>query len=427
MDNLLAYMFTYRVESISAYINYDLTDPQIDLADNNTPLNLQTDFGNNNGTLEASEDISMKQYLAMQAFDETHSLSYFPPTLGYQAGIYMFHFEYTSPENPTDTSDYALQNVQETSIQPYQSETGRLEDYNDFASELAILEMPVTTSNELLAVVRAGAKPIFTLEDSSAELVYETAKDVLRDIIDDGMTDYEKMLAIYDWVSYNVVYDIYVYEESIAGVDMQDYKVFYLEGVFLDGLAVCDGIAKSISLLGNMEGIRTIKINGDIGSENSGSGHAWNKVYLDISGGGQQWYVIDATWGDIKAEDEFEINHEYLSRSYFLVQDSDIETTHFASSKFNPETIYHYDFYEHEQYYYGYDLVMDSVAEVEHLISYMDANMIEAMEVTQADGFSLQVAYDIAVGNVTFENVITYYTDALNGGGGHYIIMLNYE
>ncbi len=57
----------------------------------------------------------------------------------------------------------------------------------------------------------------------------------------------------------------------------------------------------------------------------------------------------------------------------------------------------------------------------------MDANMIEAMEVTQADGFSLQVAYDIAVGNVTFENVITYYTDALNGGGGHYIIMLNYE
>ena len=58
----------------------------------------------------------------------------------------------------------------------------------------------VYNSEELWWVVEHGYRPIFPIEGSVAEEIYEQAKDVLRSIIYKGMSDYEKALAIYEYV-----------------------------------------------------------------------------------------------------------------------------------------------------------------------------------------------------------------------------------
>ncbi len=152
--------------------------------------------------------------------------------------------------------------------------------------------MYVGTSNELYLAVAMGYKPLFPEggKTTVAETIYLSARGILQSIIADTMTQQEKALAIYEWLSLNVTYDYKI--ASVAGSngykDINAYNSFYLEGVFIDGLAVCDGIAKAYNLLCNMEGIISMKVVG----EANNIGHAWNTVFLD-----GKWYAVDATWG----------------------------------------------------------------------------------------------------------------------------------
>ena len=43
--------------------------------------------------------------------------------------------------------------------------------------------------------------------------------------------------------------------------------------------------------------------------------YSWNRIFLD-AGEGERWYIVDATWADLKFS-----NVEYLSHNYFLVND----------------------------------------------------------------------------------------------------------
>ena len=67
--------------------------------------------------------------------------------------------------------------------------------------------MVAITSEQLFQVVQAGYKPVFIGDYSSAEMLYNIACDVLREIINDNMSDMQKVIAIYEWVCYNNVYD----------------------------------------------------------------------------------------------------------------------------------------------------------------------------------------------------------------------------
>lgn len=179
------------------------------------------------------------------------------------------------------------------------SKVGRSEDYDDFAINNAELSAVVYYSEELYLAVERGVRPV-PVEGTNAYTIYEKAKEVLRHIIDDNMSDYQKVHAIYDWVANKAVYDDAL-ADAINSTKPSDpeYDKFYsvrslfLEGVFLDGVAVCNGYAKAISLLCGIEGIPCYKIKGGSG----GSAyygypqHAWNKVYV-----GGEWYVMDSTW-----------------------------------------------------------------------------------------------------------------------------------
>ena len=161
----------------------------------------------------------------------------------------------------------------------------------------------VTYTDELYLAVERGVRPL-PAAGSAADTVYDLARDVLRKICTDDMTDEQKAHAIYDWIMWKVAYDT----PATRGSGGEDYSAYYLEGVFADGktpiggvvyepYAVCDGMSKAYSLLCNMEGVPCVRVVGTAGSSaDDAGGHAWNKVF--VNGG---WYVVDCTWGDAVA------------------------------------------------------------------------------------------------------------------------------
>ena len=153
--------------------------------------------------------------------------------------------------------------------------------------------MAVYNSEELWWALEHNYLPVFPTENSKAELFFERAKMILRDIITDDMTDYEKVLAIFDYLVDNVAYDYSAYSR----IDDASYKnvCYYLEGVFERGMAVCDGKSKAFVLLCSIEGIECLR---DFGSgAGDGVGHAWNYVKIE-----DRWYLVDTTAADSTQE-----------------------------------------------------------------------------------------------------------------------------
>ena len=186
--------------------------------------------------------------------------------------------------------------------------------FDDFPIEQRTKTAVVSTSDQLFFAVEQGYKPQ-PVPGSAAERIYEKALDVCRTYIDDDMTDAEKVHVIYDWMGKNVVYD-YSAADEMSGVSVNSdaynvfykYNCFFLEGVFDDGVAVCNGIAKAVTLLCGIEDITCLKA----GGTSRGVKHAWNKVHVD-----GVWYVVDSTWSNVRAGgDTVEMfDHDYLMLS----------------------------------------------------------------------------------------------------------------
>lgn len=163
----------------------------------------------------------------------------------------------------------------------------RNSSFDDFNINKVKNEISVSTSNQLVYVLEHGYKPN-PVKNSVAEKIYNKAKSVLKQICNDSMTDFEKIKAIYDWMILNVQYDNNAANNSNVLENWYNYDAWYPEGVFFNNKAVCDGISKSLLILARIENIATIRV----GGKHNGSGHAWNKVFIDGF-----WYGIDATHG----------------------------------------------------------------------------------------------------------------------------------
>lgn len=278
--------------------------------------------------------------------------------------------------------------------------------YNDFVSDKQFLYDDVESSEELYWAVENKITPI-PKSGSRAETIYNKAKTVLNSIISDEMTDYEKVVSIFDWICANTKYDYYALESNAYEYAAATLTpVYYLEGVFMTGYAVCDGFSKAFSLMCNMEGIDAIRIVGtawtgayDVFGNKEYGGHAWNKVKLDkdptdiVDG---QYYLVDITWTTFLnyyivteyGTSYVQYDKEVASHSYFLVGDSDVVETHepfVAREKFlRYSAIDNYNYYENTFFTYNnetYDLVIDSVEDMTPLFYYLFSENIETFEI----------------------------------------------
>ncbi|MDR2355327.1 MAG: hypothetical protein LBE16_03935 [Clostridiales Family XIII bacterium] len=114
--------------------------------------------------------------------------------------------------------------------------------------------------------------------------------------------DYDKALAIHDWVAGNIYYD---HDEAAAGTGTR-YEGKTALGALRLGRAVCEGYAKMTAALLRAAGIPAkfvygyaLGIDGNewpsdtpedaLGPDDSN--HAWNEAFID-----GRWVIIDATW-----------------------------------------------------------------------------------------------------------------------------------
>ncbi|MBR1891316.1 MAG: InlB B-repeat-containing protein [Clostridia bacterium] len=163
----------------------------------------------------------------------------------------------------------------------------RDDDYDDFKINSFTKTQNIRSIYEL-ENLPFGVRPTFLDTSSTQYVVYEKAKAALKEIASDKMSDYQKVVAIYDYLALNITYDHVVAELSGS---LGGYSCFTTFGALVENVAVCDGIAGAFRLMCVIEGIECQEIVGYALTDSSAGGHAWNKVKV-----GGTWYGVDATW-----------------------------------------------------------------------------------------------------------------------------------
>lgn len=234
------------------------------------------------------------------------------------------------------------------------------DDYNDFKINNIGKQITVSNSEQLVWVLENGYRPNCV---GDAAVVYNQAKQILRNICSDEMRDIEKLQAIYKWLALNVSYDQEAYRKLTDGLisdeEANTYDAWYVEGVFNHHKAVCEGYAKTLLIMAKMEGIPTICV--------SGNGHMWNRVYL-----GSAWYGIDATHGDLSISNR---SHEIFTNAAFLFTDEYKSNLGYTATNYidfaATTTINAYKYIKFNYHGNTYDLLIDNQAELSALINYI--------------------------------------------------------
>ena len=346
------------------------------------------------------------------AFANYPEIMYLQRTGGLTGGYMKIEINYITPSTP---KHIALEDYDGNNQVVTQADFGKLSSYsntprsneiNYSKEDLPVYErtqtMNVYTSEQLFMAVQAGYLPII-VGDCGALDVWNEACQIAMQILDDNMTDYEKVLAIFEWVCYNNTYDYNLLsfsdrqtelvnkyynsrtetwtnadaekEYDEIDLELRNYRGFYLEGLLFDnGRAVCDGISKTFALLCGIEDIDCYKVNGTA----NGGGHAWNKVFLDLNNDGtKECYVVDCTWNDYSLGSTYN-KVEYLTHNYFLVTDASIVSNHTETWPNIDTANTNFDYYTYTTLDIDgteYDLyINENVTEMNNLLNYLTAN-----------------------------------------------------
>ena len=143
--------------------------------------------------------------------------------------------------------------------------TARGVDFDDFPYKSYTKQIKgIWSTQQLWYALEHEYNPV-CVAGSPAEQTLSKAKDILRGIVREGMSEEEKIFNIYSWFGDNVQYD-YQYSNGFYQSVLERFpeaatsKAFHAEGALIDGLAVCEGYAKSYLLLLRLEGIESYRI-----------------------------------------------------------------------------------------------------------------------------------------------------------------------
>lgn len=144
------------------------------------------------------------------------------------------------------------------------------------------------------------------------------ANEIIRNIIKPGMSDYEKVLAVHDYIIINSRYDRANADRNT--VPIEEHEAY---GVLIKGIGVCDSYAKAVKLLLEKAGVQSMLVEGSkagaVGQRLSDIDHAWNIVKLE-----GEYYHVDATWDDVSEEKD----SRSLAYYYLNLNDEEMQKTH---------------------------------------------------------------------------------------------------
>ena len=180
-------------------------------------------------------------------------------------------------------------------------------------------------------------KKKYNINEAKAEIDKQT-ESIINDIVEPDMSDYEKTLAIHDWICKNVSYE--------QADDTSDQDIY---GALVNRKALCAGYAEAFSYLLGKVGVKSSVVSGDAIDKNGNRiSHAWNIVYIN----GKPYY-FDITWDDFNNKivydwfglplNMFSYSH-FPSTGYEWVDSTGVDACCYAKkgmyiSKYSPEII----------------------------------------------------------------------------------------
>jgi len=168
--------------------------------------------------------------------------------------------------------------------------------------------------------------------EQKAKQLYEIVEKIMSECVRDSMSDYEKELALHDYLIRNCQYSKNTAQPS--GSDI--YRAY---GALVNGDAVCNGYAEALQLLFACAGLESHFVIGTA----DGVEHAWNLVKVD-----GEWYHLDATWNDPLPDQGNQETH-----SYFNVSDEVMSASHQWDGGSYPKAMdMRYNFYVYQDLYF---------------------------------------------------------------------------
>lgn len=121
-----------------------------------------------------------------------------------------------------------------------------------------------------------------TYTNEEINLIEKKLEQIIPTIINDDMTDKEKIIAFHDYIINNTKYDSNYINNNLNDIHSNSHKA---TGILFYNKALCGGYADIMSIFLNKLNIKNYLVSSEY--------HVWNALYLDNS-----WYHLDLTWDD---------------------------------------------------------------------------------------------------------------------------------
>lgn len=169
-------------------------------------------------------------------------------------------------------------------------------------------------------------------DERKAEDLYEVVCDILGQEISSGMSDYEKELALHDYLVSHCRYS----ENTNQAPESDIYRAY---GALVNHDAVCNGYAEAMQLLFTCLGMHTQFVIGTA----DGIDHAWNMIELN-----GEWYHVDTTWDDPLPDEGENVVHAYFN----VTDDVMLEHHKWEQEEYPKAEGEIYNFYTYNQLYF---------------------------------------------------------------------------
>lgn len=146
--------------------------------------------------------------------------------------------------------------------------------------------------------------------------ILDVCAQVIADMVPADGSDYEKELAVHDWMVAHGSYDSNTLSQLPDFRENPNNDNPY--GFLVDGKGICLGYASTFQLFMDLLGIQCITVEGT--AHGGTSDHAWNQVCLD-----GDWYCVDVTWDDPTTYGTVSERtaHRYFNVTSDFLQDTD--------------------------------------------------------------------------------------------------------
>ncbi|WP_147566786.1 transglutaminase domain-containing protein [Clostridium tyrobutyricum] len=174
-----------------------------------------------------------------------------------------------------------------------------------------------TTSNGIVT-----ATITFSYYDTQSNLINKSNQisskvtEIVNSVTNATMSDYDKELALHDYLVNNCQYDQRVIDGTIPDNSDNTYNAY---GALINGSAVCQGYADAMYRLLKGVGIESMSVSGTATNGVETENHAWNIVKI-----GGQYYQLDATFDDPSYKD----GSNHPTHDYFNVTDDLLAQDH---------------------------------------------------------------------------------------------------